>query len=154
MGCAIVLQGRYIEHQALRCRGTTERITMVTSFRPRDPMLPDDTVLTTVRPISNLSELYFQFGEYRLEMLIERTHIQLSKMREAMQTGRKTDVKALKHFLREQEKFLAYMRREIIEEECVKNAEIDQSHLFMEEQSQPQENCSSKKRGHKRKRIC
>ena len=44
-GCAVVLQGRYIEHQALRALGQRERITMVTSFRPRSSSLPDDTVL-------------------------------------------------------------------------------------------------------------
>lgn len=131
MGCAIILQGRYIEHQALRALGAMERITMVTSFRPKDPMLQDDTVLTTVRPISDLSELYYQFGEYRLEMLEARIRVQLGKMREARQNGRKTDVAAMKQFLEEQKDFLEHMNTEIVEEEQVVKGEIDDSHLFM-----------------------
>ena len=124
----MVLQGRYIEHQALRALGTTERITMVTSFRPRSPYLRDDTVLTTVRPVSNLSELYFQFSEYRLEILEERIRTQLRLLRETTQSGKKIDTRKLKGFLKEQESFLAHMNNEMIED--VKMGEIDNSHLL------------------------
>ena len=44
---------------------------MVTSFRPKCPLIKDDSVLTTVRAISDLSELYGGYAEYRLEMLEE-----------------------------------------------------------------------------------
>jgi len=108
-GCAVILQGRHIEHQALRALGATERITMVTSFRPKSHNVQDDTVLTTVRPISNLSELYFQFSEYRLEILEERIRTQLKALRENETRGKKMNTKALKCFLREQELFLAHM---------------------------------------------
>lgn len=131
MGCSFVLQGRCIEHRALRALGSQERITMVTSFRPRDLTLRDDTVLTTVRPISDLSELYFQFGEYRLKMLEERIRIQVEKMREAMQAGKKTDVTSLKRFLREQEDFLAHTDKEIVEEEYVIKGNIDDGQFVM-----------------------
>jgi len=124
----VVLQGRYIEHQALRALGTSERITMVTSFRPRCPYLRDDTVLTTVRPISNLSELYFQFSEYRLEILEERIRTQLRLLRETTRSGKKIDTRKLKWFLKEQESFLAHMNHEMIED--VKMGEIDDSHLL------------------------
>ncbi|KAL8655698.1 MAG: hypothetical protein Q9210_000720 [Variospora velana] len=130
MGCAVVLQGRYIEHQALRALGTTERITMVTSFRPRCPNLPDDTVLTTVRPISNLSELYSQYSEYRLEILEERVRAQLRGFRENKRDGKKINVKAMKDFIARQEDFLAHMNREMIEEELVTMGSIDDSHLL------------------------
>lgn len=130
MGCAVVLQGRYIEHQALRTLGTTERITMVTSFRPRCPNLPDDTVLTTVRPISNLSELYSQYSEYRLEILEERVRAQLRSFRENKRDGKKIDVKAMKDFIARQEDFLAHMNREMVEEELVTMGSIDDSHLL------------------------
>ncbi|KAL9021657.1 MAG: hypothetical protein Q9185_001192 [Variospora sp. 1 TL-2023] len=130
MGCAVVLQGRYIEHQALRALGTTERITMVTSFRPRCPNLPDDTVLTTVRPISNLSELYSQYSEYRLEILEERVRAQLRSFRENKRDGKKINVKAMKDFIARQEDFLAHMNREMIEEELVTMGSIDDSHLL------------------------
>ncbi|KAI2606650.1 hypothetical protein GGR54DRAFT_409934 [Hypoxylon sp. NC1633] len=119
MGCAIVLQGRYIEHQALRALGTAERISMVTSFRPRCPTVRDDTVLTTVRPISNLSELYNQFTEYRLEILEERIRQQLKEMREANSAGRRLATPKLKAFLEEQVSFLAHMNREMVDDEQV-----------------------------------
>ncbi|KAL9122336.1 MAG: hypothetical protein Q9187_001109 [Circinaria calcarea] len=130
MGCAVILQGRYIEHQALRALGTTERITMVTSFRPRNPTMRDDTVLTTVRPVSNLSELYFQFAEYRLEILEERIRKELKTMRETKERSKKLNTRVLKGFLKEQESFLGHMNKEIIEDDQVKMGEIDDSHLL------------------------
>ncbi|KAG4219840.1 hypothetical protein PC116_g31681, partial [Phytophthora cactorum] len=80
MGCAVVLQGRYIEHQALRALGTAERISMVTSFRPRCPT----------------------FSEYRLEILEERIRQQLKELREANGAGRKVATRKLKAFFEEQ----------------------------------------------------
>lgn len=130
MGCAVVLQGRYIEHQALRALGSTERVTMVTSFRPKCHTFRDDTVLTTVRPVSNLSELYSQFCEYRLEILEERIRNQLKAMRDAERSGRKMSTKAHKAFLHDQELFLAHMNKEMIDDEFVTKGSIDNSHLF------------------------
>ena len=134
------MQGRYIEHQALRALGATERITMVTSFRPRCPALRDDTVLTTVRPISNLSELYFQFSEYRLEILEERIRDQLKILRESSKGGKKLNTTRLKTFFREQEKFLAHMNQEIIEDEEVTKGYIDDSHLLNDHGAQERKN--------------
>ncbi|KAM5471302.1 hypothetical protein MauCBS54593_003642 [Microsporum audouinii] len=133
MGCAVVLQGRYIEHRALRALGTTERITMVTSFRPRCPSLKDDTVLTTVRPISDLSELYFQFSEYRLEMLEERIRHQLKEARGARYAGRPFNTQKLKSFLAVQVEFLTHMNREIVENDKVQKGIADDSHLRSED---------------------
>ncbi|ORY55701.1 uncharacterized protein BCR38DRAFT_528838 [Pseudomassariella vexata] len=130
MGCAVILQGRYIEHQALRALGTAERISMVTSFRPKCPKIRDDTVLTTVRPISNLSELYNQFSEYRLEILEERIRQQLKELREFNSTGRRVPTKKLKAFFEEQEKFLAHMNKEMVDDEQVVKGAIDDSHLL------------------------
>ena len=61
---------------------------MVTSFRPRNYQERDDTVLTTVRPISNLHDLYGQFAEYRLEIMEERVRAQLRALREAKAGGK------------------------------------------------------------------
>ncbi|KAI1108407.1 hypothetical protein F5Y14DRAFT_84745 [Nemania sp. NC0429] len=126
MGCAVVLQGRYIEHQALRTLGTTERITMVTSFRPRSPLARDDTVLTTVRPISDINDLYNQFAEYRLQMLEERIRLQLKEIHDLSAAGRRVPTKKLKYFFREQEDFLAHMNREMVEDEDVTVGNIQQ----------------------------
>ena len=87
---------------------------MVTSFRPKSPHLPDDSNLHTVRGISDLSEVYYEFGRYRLEMLEERVRVQLKKLREAHAAGKKTDTPALKRFLDEQERFLQHTNGEII----------------------------------------
>jgi uncharacterized coiled-coil protein SlyX len=128
-----VLQGRHIEHVALRALGNTQRITMVTSFRPRSPSLRDDTILTTVRPVSDLSELYFQFSEYRLEIIEDRIRKQLKEMRERRSARRSFNTGQMKYFLAEQEKFLAHMNKEMVEDEMVQKGFCDDSHLLSED---------------------
>jgi hypothetical protein len=113
-----VLQGRYIDHQALRAFGGQERITMVTSFRPRSPLVRDDTVLTTVRPISNLSDLYGQTVEYQLENAEARIRSMLKNVRESMKAGA-TDVKAIKSFLDFEIAAFTHLNKEIVEEDKV-----------------------------------
>ena len=80
--------------------------------------------------MSNLSEVYYQFTEYRLEILEERVRNQLKAMRDAERSGRKTNTKALKAFLYDQEMFLAHMNKEMIDDEFVTMGSIDDSHLF------------------------
>lgn len=118
-GCAAVLQGRYITHQALRAFGSQERITSVTSLRPKNPLLRDDTVLNTVRGISDLSGLYGGFAEYRMEMLEARIREQLKMMRERRAAGMRFDTRRFKEFMIEQEEFLAHMNREMVQDEDV-----------------------------------
>jgi hypothetical protein len=119
MGCAVVLQGRYIAHQALRALGAKERITSVTSFRPKSAFLNDDTILTTVRPVSNLSELYYDFSEYRLEIVEERIRTKIKQLRNTRRAGKKHDTKTMKAFLEEQIAFLNHTDHELVEEENV-----------------------------------
>jgi hypothetical protein len=57
-----MMQGRYINHVALNAFNTQERVTMVTSYRVKDPNVKDESVLTTIRPISQLDEMYYQVG--------------------------------------------------------------------------------------------
>jgi len=114
-GSAVVLQGRYIEHQALRAHGMAERITMVTSFRPRDPLVRDDTVLNTVRPVSNLSELYGQVAEYQLENMGFRVRRMQEHVKKTRRDGA-TDVKGLKAFLAEEIRILNHLQAEIVED--------------------------------------
>lgn len=92
---------------------------MVTSFRPKDPFARDDTILTTVRPITNLVELYAQYSEYRLEILEQRIRVELKKIREARAAGRAIPTGKFKSFLEEQQRFLEHMNREIVEENQV-----------------------------------
>ncbi|KAK5064175.1 hypothetical protein LTR84_000007 [Exophiala bonariae] len=129
MGHAVVLQGRYIEHQALRTLGTTERITMVTSFRPKSAFIKDDTVLTTVRSISNLSDLYSQYAEYRLDMLEERVRAHRKQLNDRKRAGRNFDTAATKAFITEQRDFLESMLREMVDEDQVVKGHTTQSDL-------------------------
>lgn len=113
------MQGRYITHQALRALGAQERITLVTSFRARSPLLPDDSNLRTVRGISDISEVYYQFSKYRLEILEARIRDQLKRLNDAHTAGKKTNTKGLKTFFEEQEHFLHHMNIEMIPDEQV-----------------------------------
>lgn len=75
-GHACVLQGGLIEHIAQKPAGMTERITMVTSYRPKDPMQHDCTNLRTVRPEINFGSIYNSFYpqwvKYRCEVAVKR----------------------------------------------------------------------------------
>lgn len=75
MGCAAILQGRYITHTAAPAANMPERITMVTSFRPKNPILLDETTNANIRNKSVLTELYYQWTTYRLDMLAQRALI-------------------------------------------------------------------------------
>ncbi|CEL02155.1 hypothetical protein ASPCAL03327 [Aspergillus calidoustus] len=117
MGTAVVMQGRYIEHQALKALGGRERISMVTCFRPKSPLVKDETVLVGVRGISDLSQLYTQYTEYRLEILEERIRHRLKQEREREIAKRPFDVPDVKRFLMEQKLFIESMLAEIQEVE-------------------------------------
>lgn len=106
---------------------------MVTSFRPKSAVMKDDTVLTTVRPISHLPELYFQYSEYRLEILEERIRKKLKQMRANKRAKRPFATKTMKAFLGEQEQFFVDMNREMIEDEKVVPGYCDESHLLSED---------------------
>jgi len=125
-----VLQGRYIEHQALRALGGSERITMVTSFRPRSPLVKEDTVLTTVRGVSDLSELYGGYAEYRFEILEERIRAQLKQLRQQKKSGRRFATSSVKSFIAEQKEFLDAMLTEIVDDDKVIAGFTDSSHLL------------------------
>ncbi|KAH7253193.1 hypothetical protein B0J15DRAFT_560300 [Fusarium solani] len=109
--------GRYIEHQALKALGGRERITMVTSLRPKSPFIRDESVLTGVRGISNLDELYHQYTEYRLEILEERLRAKSKEERKLALAKKKYDIPAMRHFLEEQRAFIDSMLTEIVEVE-------------------------------------
>ncbi|EUC61802.1 hypothetical protein RSOL_407310 [Rhizoctonia solani AG-3 Rhs1AP] len=112
MGWAIMLQGRYIDHAALSAYSAPERVTMVTSYRARDVMVADDSVLTTIRPMANLNELYYEWSTYRLDLLSERFRHQSKVLKKKREDGQgqwgeeivKKD--ELKAWCREQIKYL------------------------------------------------
>lgn len=102
---------------------------MVTSFRPKSPLIRDDTVLTTVRPVSNLPDLYSQYSEYRLEILEERIRAELKEIRKYRAAGRGISTKKLKAFLEEQQRFLEHMNAEVVDDENVEMGNIDMAIL-------------------------
>jgi hypothetical protein len=107
---------------------------MVTSFRPKSALVKDDTVLTTVRAISDLSELYSQYTEYRLEILEERIRSHLREIRDRKRVRRPFNTRASKRFIAEQESFLAAMNRELVDEDKVTKGFTDSDgHLFSDE---------------------
>lgn len=110
----MVMQGRYIEHQALKAIGGIERISMVTPFRPRDPSIRDELVLTGSRAISNWSELYHGFTEYRLELLEERLRLKMKDERKRVDTKRPFNIQDMTAFLTEQISFLEATVSELV----------------------------------------
>ena len=94
----------------------------MTSFRPKHHSFKDETVLSTVRGISDLPVLYREFFEYRLDILEERIR---GKLREVRKGGKKFDTLAAKAFMREQEDFLAHTNKQIIPDELVTRGHIE-----------------------------
>ncbi|KAB8277080.1 hypothetical protein BDV30DRAFT_223679 [Aspergillus minisclerotigenes] len=115
MGTAVVMQGRYIEHQALKAFGGKERISMITSFRAKSPLVKDDCVLTGVRPISNVLELYREWSEYRLKVLEERIRAELENERQKQLGQRPFSISDMKTFLIHQREYLDATIAELME---------------------------------------
>ncbi|KAL5362579.1 hypothetical protein BJX96DRAFT_186120 [Aspergillus floccosus] len=113
MGTAVVMQGRYIEHQALKALGGRERISMVTSFRPKSPFMKDESILTGIRGTSPLTEIYNQYAQYRLEILEERIRVRLKKEQRREIAKRPFDTPNIRAFLTEQKEFLEAMLEEL-----------------------------------------
>jgi hypothetical protein len=111
------MQGHYIEHQALKALGGRERISMATPFRLRDPSIRDELDLTESRAISNWSELYHRFTEYRLELLEERTRLKLKEERKRVDIKRAFNTSDMTEFLAVQMDFLEATIAELIEVE-------------------------------------
>lgn len=99
-GSAAVLQGRLIEHLAPKPLGASERITMVTSYRAKDPMLHEGSVLSTVKPEVQYGSRYHDFYpdwiEYRADLMGKRLQELVRTMREAKTFDKTATVDALK----------------------------------------------------------
>jgi len=90
-GWANVLQGRIIRHVAPKPRGDyTERITQVSSFRPKDPMT-DRCVLTTVKPSKSsgtrYNDFYRDWMNYRLDIMQKRIEVLRNQVNETIDKG-------------------------------------------------------------------
>jgi hypothetical protein len=109
------MQGRYIEHQALKALGGRERISMVTAFRPKSVSVKDEIILTGSRPISTLPELYSQYSQYRFEVLEERIRNELKKIRDRERSKRQFDTAAMRDFVTDQKQYLEAMLLELVD---------------------------------------
>lgn len=89
----------------MKAKGGRERISMVTPFRPRNQLIRDELLLTGSRAISNWSELYHGFTEYRLELLEERIRLKLKEERTREATKRKFNISGMTKFISEQMAF-------------------------------------------------
>lgn len=89
---------------------------MVTCFRPRSPLVRDESTLTGVRGISIKSELYTQYTEYRLEILEERIRAKLKDERLREQGKTPFDTHEVRTWLLEQKQFIESMLYELTEE--------------------------------------
>lgn len=73
MGGGVVLQGGFTKHAAFRTIGANERVTMVTSFRPKSLALRDNSTLRNITSAtSDMNEVHYQFSHYRLKLMRDR----------------------------------------------------------------------------------
>ncbi|KAM0746599.1 hypothetical protein T439DRAFT_134833 [Meredithblackwellia eburnea MCA 4105] len=80
VGHCVVMQGRHVKHAALRAYNSGERITMVTSFRAKDSLVRDASVLTTIHPITKRNRINYQWTLYRMKLLAERFTAMANKL--------------------------------------------------------------------------
>ncbi|KIW73249.1 hypothetical protein PV04_01382 [Phialophora macrospora] len=111
VGWAVMMQGGCIEHIALRAIGTGERVTMVTSFRPRDPSLKDVSNLGNVKKSSRWDQLFKQWSTYRLEVLEKRSRL----LRERIANGQFSGDEIAKLMAEWNEEQFAYMKHTAVE---------------------------------------
>ncbi|KAI8315766.1 hypothetical protein K4K59_000701 [Colletotrichum sp. SAR11_240] len=83
-------------------------------LKVRGPQM-DDSVLTSIRPISELSELYYQWAKYRAQVVKARMEAMLHTLEENHDAGRQTDVKEIKRFLKQNEEYLSITDAEVVE---------------------------------------
>jgi len=88
VGWAVMMQGGCVNHIALKAaEGTSERITMVTSFRAKDPLAKDVSNLRNVKRSSRCNELFEQWSAYRLDVLAERAAIMKRQIHDGNMTA-------------------------------------------------------------------
>ncbi len=63
-------QGQHVVHCGRRMvSGPGERVTMVTSYVPADPCLPDRSIMKGTWRVSHRSQLYYGWAKYRFASL-------------------------------------------------------------------------------------
>lgn len=89
----------------------------MTSFRPRDPKLFDDSSLMNVRNISQLSEMYYQWTHYRLELLSKRFALEAEELQKKYDENvMKTDLEGKAGFCRAESLDVEALRKVMAEQ--------------------------------------
>lgn len=124
LGYASVLQGRLIEHIAPKPLGSSERITMVTSYRAKNPLKHEGSVLRTVKPEINngtrFHDFYPEWIKYRFEIMQQRMKHLEEKM---VDSKGDFDKEFCMDYLSELQSYLDHTRSEMIvtEEEAARH---------------------------------
>lgn len=104
-GYATMLQGGLIEHIAPSPVGVSERITMVTSYRAKDPLKKDISQLGTVKPEVNFgsryNDFYPQWIDYRSHVMQKR----LEHLKQNCKNNGKFDKEFCNQFLKDIEEY-------------------------------------------------
>lgn len=79
-GWAVLLQGQYVKHCARKALNTPERITMVTSCIPANPMVTEYSTLAMSKNYSDLERLGYEWSSYRLGSLKEKINAMQSML--------------------------------------------------------------------------
>ncbi|EXJ79527.1 hypothetical protein A1O3_07806 [Capronia epimyces CBS 606.96] len=107
LGYAVVMQGGSIHHAALKQHGAGERITMVTSLRPKDPLAIDGTTLGRVKIVSDPDALFKQWTTYRMDVVSARALALKKKFVEESLSGEEIR-EEMKKWVDEQKKYLDF----------------------------------------------
>lgn len=113
----------------MRALGAQERITSVTSFRPKSALLKDDTELRTVRGVSDLNNLYNDYADYRLELLEKRIRHERKRLTDARQAGKSFDTTKHKCFLERVAAFANQSSHELVDQSQVQKGYIEKVDL-------------------------
>lgn len=118
-GSAAVLQGRLISHLAPKPVGAAERITMVTSYRAKDPEMGDGSVLGTVKPEVNYGSAYNAFYPDWVECRAKLMLARLDGLVKTVREGERFDKAAVTAKLKLLEAYLraTYAEMETTDEE-------------------------------------
>lgn len=111
IGSAVMMQGGLINHVALKSHGSGERITLVTSFRPKDPLAHDMSNLGNVKKVSDHTQLYKQWTSYRTEVAAKRAQAFARKVKDGNMSPEEL-LKATDAFTKDQ---IDYMKTTVME---------------------------------------
>ncbi|ODV95753.1 hypothetical protein PACTADRAFT_49209 [Pachysolen tannophilus NRRL Y-2460] len=117
-GKAVVLQGGLINHLAPKPLGFTERITAVTSYRAKNPMTKDCSVLRSVKPEvnfgSNFNTFYPDWVNYRMKLVAEKCELIKNEIEKEANEGKTFRKEDWMQSLKDLENYVATTWKEMV----------------------------------------